>query len=366
MYRLVFLTGKLKGRRLVIRQGPVTIGRDAECHIALDDDEVSRRHAVIEPGEDGVRIRDLGSMNGILINGNLVREARLKHNDTLEIGRTKIVYQLADAAEPPRPRLVSLLQVVTVSAVALVILLELGFLFGLSLWRRDVAEIPPSAAPAQPPTETAVPEAGIQEPAPPAVAGTGIAEGPAAATATPAQADVDAELRQLKEDVDSLRQQVQAIAEEQVAPVETSAPPPAPPPPAEAEAAEDPLTRKARSLLNEAALEIQRRNLVQADDKLRDIKILAPDFLPAYVERAKLLEQRGLLQKAGEQWSEVLTRSVGTPLSLAGRRRAHPPGARRDAAAEGPGKRIGRRAARFPDPHRIRRAAADPGRRPVR
>jgi multidrug efflux pump subunit AcrA (membrane-fusion protein) len=67
-------------------------------------------------------------------------------------------------------------------------------------------------------------------------------------------------------------------------------------------------------MLAEALAEIERSNLLQADRQLARIEILAPDFLPAYIERARLLERRGYIQKAAEQWSEVLKRSMGTPL----------------------------------------------------
>src|ERR1041385_6385781 len=49
--------------------GPTTIGRDATNQIPLPNSSVSREHAEISCGSDGVTVRDLGSQNGILVNG---------------------------------------------------------------------------------------------------------------------------------------------------------------------------------------------------------------------------------------------------------------------------------------------------------
>ena len=76
----------------------------------------------------------------------------------------------------------------------------------------------------------------------------------------------------------------------------------------------DPLTAKAQQMLQAALLDVARNNLLQADKQLDRIQIMAPDFLPAYIERAKLYENRGDLALAGKQWTEVLHRSSGTPL----------------------------------------------------
>mgnify|MGYP001767828068 CR=1 FL=1 len=71
-YRLVFISGPQKGKRLTVQQGAVVIGRDPDCAIAIADDEVSRRHAVIEERPQGVYVRDLGSMNGVVVGSCLV------------------------------------------------------------------------------------------------------------------------------------------------------------------------------------------------------------------------------------------------------------------------------------------------------
>ncbi len=54
-----------------------TIGRSRDCDIVLDDVGISRRHAEIRPGPDGWTVEDLGSTNGVLVNGLRVRGAQL-------------------------------------------------------------------------------------------------------------------------------------------------------------------------------------------------------------------------------------------------------------------------------------------------
>ena len=66
---------------------PVTIlGRNSECQIFIDDQRVSRRHAMIRHQDDGYWFYDLGSFNGSLLNGTRVTTTlKLKDGDTLEL-----------------------------------------------------------------------------------------------------------------------------------------------------------------------------------------------------------------------------------------------------------------------------------------
>jgi pSer/pThr/pTyr-binding forkhead associated (FHA) protein len=93
MYRLIILTGPSTGLRVTIETKPMVIGRDADCAIRVADEEVAKKHAVIEHRPDGIYIRDLGSMNRILVNQHEVRETRLKHGDVIELGLTRFLVQ---------------------------------------------------------------------------------------------------------------------------------------------------------------------------------------------------------------------------------------------------------------------------------
>jgi len=85
----------------------VLIGRHPECDVRLDFSKVSRRHCCIALAYDRIVIRDLGSRNGLRVNGRSVDEAQLGHGDEVAIG--PIIYRLEHlpvamlAPSSPRP-----------------------------------------------------------------------------------------------------------------------------------------------------------------------------------------------------------------------------------------------------------------------
>jgi hypothetical protein len=84
------------GRRLLIPPGGGTIGRSRECDVVLDDAGISRRHAEIRPAAGGWTVEDLGSTNGVLVNGEQVLGAHpLQAGDRVELGSTEVVFELA-------------------------------------------------------------------------------------------------------------------------------------------------------------------------------------------------------------------------------------------------------------------------------
>ena len=73
---------------------PVTvIGRANECELKLDDPGVSRRHAEVRVNGLEAEIIDLGSTNGIRVNGNAVPSARLLDGDRIDLGSTALVFR---------------------------------------------------------------------------------------------------------------------------------------------------------------------------------------------------------------------------------------------------------------------------------
>jgi hypothetical protein len=83
-------------RRLIVPPGGGTIGRSRECDVVLDDAGISRRHAAIRAGADGWTVEDLGSTNGVLLNGHALHGvAALQPGDHVELGSTEIVFELA-------------------------------------------------------------------------------------------------------------------------------------------------------------------------------------------------------------------------------------------------------------------------------
>jgi len=93
MPALLLLTGPSAGRRYEV-VSELTIGRSPSCEIQLEDDKVSRRHAHVFLSEGQVRVRDLGSRNGTLVNGERLQgEARLLPGDRIQVGETTALYE---------------------------------------------------------------------------------------------------------------------------------------------------------------------------------------------------------------------------------------------------------------------------------
>jgi pSer/pThr/pTyr-binding forkhead associated (FHA) protein len=83
------------GKRLVVPPGGATIGRSRDCDIVLDDSNVSRRHAEITPGGQGWRIQDLGSTNGVRVNGRQVEGPHpLESGDRVELGTVSVTFEV--------------------------------------------------------------------------------------------------------------------------------------------------------------------------------------------------------------------------------------------------------------------------------
>lgn len=73
-------------RELILSDGEVVVGRSAECGVVIDDDRVSRRHAVLAPGPSGWTVADLGSKNGTLVDGRPVTSGPLPAQSWLSFG----------------------------------------------------------------------------------------------------------------------------------------------------------------------------------------------------------------------------------------------------------------------------------------
>src|SRR6185295_3599173 len=74
-------------RVLLLPAGRETVvGRDADCDVVLDDDRVSRRHAILVSDGTGWSITDLTSKNGTLIDGMPVKTGLLKDRAWLSFG----------------------------------------------------------------------------------------------------------------------------------------------------------------------------------------------------------------------------------------------------------------------------------------
>lgn len=78
---------------------PLTVGRDEDADIRVDEALVSRAHARIEPRDGAYAVLDLGSTNSTRVNGEVVRERLLRHGDEVRFARARCRY-LEDVADP--------------------------------------------------------------------------------------------------------------------------------------------------------------------------------------------------------------------------------------------------------------------------
>jgi len=79
--------GPEPGRVHPLIYGDNLIGRDAEAEVFLDRADISRRHALVRVGDDGVVVEDLGSKNGIVVDGAAISAPKaLGHGASFQLG----------------------------------------------------------------------------------------------------------------------------------------------------------------------------------------------------------------------------------------------------------------------------------------
>ncbi len=101
-YALRFISGKYQGGEFPLRADKeILIGRSSELDMVLVEDMVSRKHARITIAGDAVTIADLGSTNGTFVNGEKVKQSRLKEGDRILIGTSILKLIVQDAGAKP-------------------------------------------------------------------------------------------------------------------------------------------------------------------------------------------------------------------------------------------------------------------------
>lgn len=355
IFRLVILNGEHRGERITVTPDPMRIGRDAACDIRFEDAEIASLHAEITHTPDGLHIRDLGSMNRILVNNHETREAQLKHGDVVEVGRTRFLIQayvqaevLGEAQEAKRRLWKKVVGVV----IALMILATIT-----QRCRREIT--PPPAHSRTKPATTRM--------APPVVTSKTPALTPAATTSTPASSVNIAPPIEVEPGTEPLPLPAINPEPSTLNPVISTAPitnlPSAPladsgtPSPstlatspsrfaaqgssssdlvsaeaaiatsridsaaAEMErakkeiesAANEILQSRVREMMSDARSAASNQSPDEAEQVLAGIQRVDPDFAESYVERARLLAERGRLEPAMTQLSTLVRRAPDSP-----------------------------------------------------
>ncbi|MDL9978206.1 FtsK/SpoIIIE domain-containing protein [Microbacterium sp. ASV49] len=92
--RVRVIAGPDAGAEFALSAGTTILGRDAACDIELHDPMVSKRHIRFE-ASDVVDVVDLGSANGLVVDGGLVQRVRVDRRETLLVGDSTLVVEVA-------------------------------------------------------------------------------------------------------------------------------------------------------------------------------------------------------------------------------------------------------------------------------
>ncbi len=320
MYRLIFQSGRNNGARVMVRQAVTVLGQAPQCHLILDDDDgVALQHARLEEKPDGVYITPLTEEHAVQVNGgDIAAEQLLRHGDTFTVGRTTIQYQeiIAPSSKAMRPY-GGVLQPFTWLLIFGLLIMEVLLFVFFAQWEKhllkpaieqaDLAyaeqmriqlqedEKGTSAQTEESSSVVSLPGAGVLEAeAPRPESREGVAED----TETKSGNGVDAPAPPSAVPVEIL----EALSEADFTPVDTNT--------VLFELSEvvipDPIVEEAQRLLAEASTAVQFADHAKATKALNHIYSIAPDFIPAYMEHAQLLEVRGDLEAARDRWTKIL------------------------------------------------------------
>lgn len=90
---LEFVSGPLLGKTINLDRDVTTIGSVAGNTVLLTDTGVSRKHIGIKRVDGGYELADLGSTNGVYVNGEKVARRKLEVGDVIRVGTTEMVFR---------------------------------------------------------------------------------------------------------------------------------------------------------------------------------------------------------------------------------------------------------------------------------
>jgi predicted component of type VI protein secretion system len=102
MTRILINRGSFRVKELELEHGTITIGRDADNDVCIQDKTVSSHHAKIVTVFNATYVEDGGSTNGTYVNGKRINRHTLRTGDVIAIGNHQILFE-SDAAESAIP-----------------------------------------------------------------------------------------------------------------------------------------------------------------------------------------------------------------------------------------------------------------------
>jgi hypothetical protein len=86
---------RVNGKAELLGEGGGVVGRSRDCDITVEDPNISRHHAEVRPSGGSWIVRDLGSTNGVKVNGRRIQGPQsLKPGDTIELGTSKLTFDI--------------------------------------------------------------------------------------------------------------------------------------------------------------------------------------------------------------------------------------------------------------------------------
>ena len=98
---LVYASGPYAGSEITLEGERIRLGRGPGVDVLIDDASVSHEHAALELTPTGFLIRDLGSTNGVRLNGARVMAGELKHGDRVTLGAVEFCYVVEPRKSAP-------------------------------------------------------------------------------------------------------------------------------------------------------------------------------------------------------------------------------------------------------------------------
>ncbi|OZG66814.1 FHA domain-containing protein [Bifidobacterium aquikefiri] len=89
---LISTRGAVSGSRYLLDEDEVSVGRDQNADILLDDSTVSRAHAIFRKIGNAYHVLDAGSLNGTYVNRKRVDDMELHAGDEIQIGKFRLVF----------------------------------------------------------------------------------------------------------------------------------------------------------------------------------------------------------------------------------------------------------------------------------
>jgi pSer/pThr/pTyr-binding forkhead associated (FHA) protein len=139
--------------RRVVFAGRAVIGRDTDCDVVLTSRSVSRKHAIIERSGDGWVARDLGSANGLFVDGRRVSEAPVTAGTSIRFGDVEARFEsgvssrTTSAARLARSLSLAPSRTARPMAAFVVVTFGVAALVAATIWTRSCDRAPRASAP---------------------------------------------------------------------------------------------------------------------------------------------------------------------------------------------------------------------------